>query len=152
LPELVARGLFREDLMYRVAGHTFDLMALRDRQDFDAVLDTLLERFGADPNRADTSLRTCLKGLPWRGNVRQLAMAVQRALALTEPGAGLCEEDFDLSPRMASSAAIAPTGLLKRLTEEAIDEALGRAQGNVTAAARLLGIGRATLYRRLRQR
>ena len=71
-------------------------------------------------------------------------------MALAEPGAALCVDDF-------SGSAIDPAsprspGLLEEVTEQAIDDALRRAHGNVTSAARLLGMGRATLYRRLKRR
>jgi len=155
LPERVAQGLFREDLMYRLAGHRLSLLPLREREDFDAVLDALLRRFGGEAGQVGAGLRSQLRALPWRGNVRQLALAVQRALALAEPGAVLELEDFGVGDeeRPAGRASSSqPTGLLKKVTEQAIDEALRRAQGSVTRAARQLGIGRATLYRRLKQR
>ena len=151
LPERVAQGVFREDLMYRVAGHTLHLLPLRERQDFDEVLDALLLRFGGVPAQAGASLRAKLQALPWRGNIRQLAHAVQRALALAEPGAALGPGDFDAGD--APSGALPPrsSGLLKEVTAQAVEQALLRAQGNVTLAAQWLGIGRATLYRRLKR-
>lgn len=157
LPERVAQGLFREDLLYRLAGHRLSLLPLREREDFDAVLDALLQRFGGEAGQVDAGMRAELRDLPWRGNVRQLALAVQRALALAEPGAVLGLEDFGVADEEARHAGRAsspprPTGLLKTVTEQAIDDALRRAQGSVTLAARQLGIGRATLYRRLKRR
>ena len=152
LPAQVAQGLFREDLMYRVAGHTLHLTPLRERGSFDDILDALLERFGAVPRQLPCALRARLRALPWRGNVRELAHALQRALALAEPGADLCPEDFELEATTQSSTAQpSRTGLLEQLTAQAIGQALQQANGSVTQAARLLGIGRATLYRRLKR-
>jgi len=151
----VAAGRFREDLYYRVAGHRFCLLPLREREDFDALLDTLVLAAGEAPERLGASLRLALRALVWPGNVRQLAHALRRAFALAEPRAPLTHADFD--DELAADAPSQPTrhaaGLLQRAEDSAIRQALDEADGNVTAAARLLGMGRATLYRRLgRQR
>jgi predicted ATP-dependent protease len=140
LPEMVRQGLFREDLMYRLCGHVLHLPALREREDFDAVLDALLLRFGGTAEQVDANLRAQLRALPWRGNVRQLAHAVQRALALVEPGATLCGEDFASSGPPLNSHLPHPAGLLKKVTEETIEGALRPAQGSATLAARQLGL------------
>lgn len=153
LPTLVSQGLFREDLMYRVAGHTLHLLPLRERQDFESVLDALLRRFGARPSQLSAELRTRLKTHSWPGNVRELAHAVRRALALQQADAELTLDDFAIDPPAATTCL--PTGivggLLDHLTRQAIDQILVESGGNVTEAARRLGIGRATLYRRLRK-
>jgi len=153
LAQLVRQGLFREDLMYRLCGHTLHLLPLRERRDFDAVLDTLLRRFGAEASRAGPALRAALRARPWPGNVRQLSNAVQRAVALAEPGAQLSMDDFGaVEPSCGASTVAAGAGLMHAVADQAIDAALQQCEGKVTQAARLLGIGRATLYRKLRQR
>jgi len=153
LQQMVTQGVFREDLMYRLCGHTLHLLPLREREDFDAVVDTLLQRFGGDTGRVGPALRARLRALPWHGNLRQLAHAVQRALALAEPDAELSIEDFGVDcGSLVTGDARRPAGLLEAITEQTIDAALQQADGNVTLAARQLGIGRATLYRRLKRR
>ncbi|WP_085317013.1 sigma-54-dependent Fis family transcriptional regulator [Derxia lacustris] len=154
----VADGRFREDLYYRIAGHPFRLLPLRERADFDALLDALVLAAGEAPERIGGALRQTLRAAPWPGNVRQLAHALRRAFALAEPQAPLTRADFD-DELAADALAAAPRlsgaegGLLQRAEDSAIRQALDEAGGNVTAAARLLGMGRATLYRRLgRQR
>jgi transcriptional regulator of acetoin/glycerol metabolism len=149
LPALVDQGQFREDLLFRIAGHTLHLLPLRERADFDAVLDAVLARFEADAATIPPALRAQLKSRPWRGNVRELVHAVQRALALREPGEALSLDDFGLPAQPRAVAASAQGGWLQRVTDDAIRQALRQAGGNVTAAAKLLGMGRATLYRRL---
>lgn len=151
LAQLVRQGLFREDLMYRLCGHTLHLLPLRERRDFDAVLDTLLQRCGAEPSRVGPALRAVLRTRPWHGNVRQLANAVQRAIALAEPGADLTIEDFGVS-EVPCQASAGGSGLMHMAADQVIDAAMQQCEGNVTQAARLLGIGRATLYRKLARR
>jgi transcriptional regulator of acetoin/glycerol metabolism len=152
LRDAVAQGRFREDLYFRIAGHVLALLPLRERSDFDAVLDTLLAGLQQPPERLDTALRQRLRAAPWPGNVRQLAHALRRAIALADPGAPLAADDFegDLAmPAAAPPAAASPS--LRDAQDHAIAQALVQAGGNVTAAARQLGMGRATLYRRLAQ-
>ncbi|MBT0570531.1 sigma-54-dependent Fis family transcriptional regulator [Curvibacter sp. CHRR-16] len=153
LAALVQQGQFREDLMYRLCGHTLHLLPLRERRDFDTVLNALLERFGGDPSRIDGALRTALRERPWRGNLRQLANAVQRAVALADPGSGFTLDDFgDFETKTAPDVSRSDAGLMYAVAVQAIDAALQRCGGNVTQAAQLLGMGRATLYRKLKQR
>lgn len=153
LAALVQQGQFREDLMYRLCGHTLHLLPLRERRDFDTVLDVLLERFGGDPARIDGALRAALREHPWRGNLRQLANAVQRAVALADPDSAFTLADFGVfETKTVSDATRSDTGLMHTVAAQAIDAALQRCGGNVTQAARLLGMGRATLYRKLKQR
>lgn len=150
LPALVRQGAFREDLMYRVAGHILALLPLRERENFDVVLDALIARFGGSAKRVPDDLRAHLQGCPWRGNVRELSHAVQRALALADADEDLHREHFDMAgtcPQASSQAGAS----LQALTQQAIDCAMADAQGRVTEAARQLGISRATLYRRLKR-
>jgi transcriptional regulator of acetoin/glycerol metabolism len=153
LREAVAQGCFREDLYFRIAGHVLALLPLRERSDFDAVLDTLLAGLRQPSERLGTALRQRLRAAPWPGNVRQLAHALRRAIALAEPDVPLVADDFDGDLAMSAAAAppeAAPPSL-RDAQDQAIAQALAQAGGNVTAAARRLGMGRATLYRRLAQ-
>ncbi|NDY92678.1 sigma-54-dependent Fis family transcriptional regulator [Ideonella livida] len=169
LPTLVAQGRFREDLYHRLAAFTLHLPPLREREDFDAVLDGLLAPLGCAAERLNPALRAWLRRQPWPGNVRQLALALRTALALSEPDEPLQPQHFGqddeatggLPPRASSAQpavapsdapATAPTDAALHLPsarEQAIQAALARTGGNVTAAAALLGLGRATLYRHL---
>jgi transcriptional regulator of acetoin/glycerol metabolism len=151
LARLVEQGHFREDLLFRIAGHTLHLLPLRERADFDAVLDAVLARFETDAATLPPALRAQLKSRPWRGNVRELVHAVQRALALREPGQALTLDDFGAVAPPRTAQASTPGNWLQRATDDAVRQALQQAGGNVTAAAKLLGMGRATLYRRLQR-
>jgi transcriptional regulator of acetoin/glycerol metabolism len=156
LRALVAAGSFREDLYYRISGFLLQVPPLRQRADFNAVLDALLAEHGCAPQRLDAGLRQALASRPWPGNVRQLRHALKLALALLDADAVLTEAHFPSEPPRPAAAADRATpratdeGLnWKHNQQQAIDAALQRTGGNVTAAAALLGIGRATLYRKL---
>jgi sigma-54 dependent transcriptional regulator, acetoin dehydrogenase operon transcriptional activator AcoR len=152
LRRAVAEGRFREDLFYRIAGHELRLLPLRERQDFDAILDALLVQAGEPCTRVQSPVRRHLRGAPWPGNVRQLAHALRRAIALTDPGQDLpmaAFEQEDQLPLAPPPAQADPTGSLRQVEAQAIEQALQASNGHVGLAAQQLGIGRATLYRRL---
>jgi len=164
LHRLVSEGRFREDLYYRLAGHVCHLKPLRERQHSGRLLDVLLRQLDCAPHRLDTQARSWLLTQPWPGNVRQLRHVLRRALMLAEPeqalGIAEVQRALGAEPTPSHPTPTAPLALqssrsqpmLQQLEADAIDTALRQAQGNVTEAARLLGIGRATLYRRLAKR
>lgn len=158
LQDLVAAGRFREDLYYRLAGCVLKVPALRQRPDFDAVVDSVCEQVGIDPARLDSDLRRNLAARPWPGNIRQLKHAISLAAALNPANSPLLPDDFPVTDIGASEPSAGPSPRepfeptvrsLKATQQSAIDEALERTRGNVSEAAKLLGIGRATLYRKL---
>ena len=157
LRALVAAGSFREDLYYRISGFLLKVPPLRLRSDFNAVLDVLLAEQGCAAQRLDASLRRALADRPWPGNVRQLRHALRLALALLDADEVLTIEHFPHEPPapalvlkpLAKAVAVDDDLNWKQSQQQAIDAALKRTGGNVTAAAALLGMGRATLYRKL---
>ena len=158
LAQCVAEGRFREDLFYRVTGHVMALTPLRERANFDEVLDALLRQACVPEASVPPPLRKRLRSARWPGNVRQLSHALTRALALAAPGMPLSWSDFepneppvDATPRQESSRSLAmDSGMLRTAQNRAIAAAMSEAGGNVTQAARRLGIGRATLYRKVK--
>ncbi|MBP0048282.1 sigma-54-dependent Fis family transcriptional regulator [Marinobacterium sp. AK62] len=152
LKAMVARGEFREDLYYRLKGVCVRLPALRERASFAGLCATLLNRLGRSDVQIDEQLMMRLEGHSWPGNVRQLEMVLKVALAFMEPHEQILSElhlsdDFLEELEEAPSAS---TGTLQATEEVLIRQALDQHQGRVTAAARSLGISRATLYRRMK--
>ena len=149
---MVSAGTFRADLFYRIAGHVFELLPLRERNRFDALLDALLAELGVDPGRVTADTRAALKSHAWPGNVRQMVHALRRALALAEEDAPLGPEHLEFlqaaAPRTSDRSS---SDLMRRVQADAIAQAMRQARGNVSEAARMLGISRATLYRKLAQ-
>ncbi|MCX4243499.1 sigma-54-dependent transcriptional regulator [Paraliomyxa miuraensis] len=150
LPAAVREGRFREDLYYRLAVLVLPMPALRERpQDVPALVRSFLERHAADgdeiPRVTDDALRTMMAH-DWPGNVRELRNVIERAVVLCEDGI-IDVDDLELL-RPPTSHGVAelslPTGGIdiRRLERELLLQALERTRGNVTRAARLLGMSR----------
>ncbi|MCB2250946.1 sigma-54-dependent Fis family transcriptional regulator [Pseudomonas chlororaphis] len=153
LKQQVADKQFREDLFYRVNGISVMLPALREREDFDALLEVLLAKLGSPGMALAANLRQLLAGYHWPGNIRQLEMVLRTALAMREEGdrvLGLEHLPDSLLDDLNADARPA-TGSIREHQLELIRQALDDHRGNVSAAAEALGISRATLYRKLKQ-
>lgn len=164
LKQAVERGGFREDLYYRVNGLTLRLPALRERTDFAALSDRILKEFAPEVSlRIAPDLLKAMAAFKWPGNLRQLSHVLKAAVALLEDH----ESQIDwihLADDLAQDLAVAieekaqsqtneaPAQNLHDLSMKAIQMALENARGNVSAAARQLGISRQTLYRKLQER
>lgn len=166
LADEVAAGRFREDLYYRLNGLTLTLPPLRDRSDLPALVAKLLQAEApARALRLDDAVMALFSRYSWPGNVRQLANVVRTGVALLEDGEDmltLAQVGDDLRERLAGSGAAAPAaarpamrtaagGDLREQADASIRETLASVDGNVSEAARRLGVSRNTLYRRMRR-
>ncbi len=153
LKRLVEEKHFREDLFYRVNGISVMLPALREREDFSALVMRLLAKLGAPTMVLHDDLNRLLGGYHWPGNIRQLEMVLRTALAMREPGdTALTLDHLPDSMLDELSASERPqAGSIRENELELIRQSLDTHQGNVSAAADALGISRATLYRKLKQ-
>ncbi len=157
----VEAGRFREDLYYRVNGLSLTLPSLRDRADLAALVEAMLRdlepgrtlALSADVARAFASCR-------WPGNLRQLVNVLRTACALLDDHEAVIErahlpEDV-LEALQEQPAPVDPvidlSTDLRQQADRCIDEALRSSAGNMSEAARRLGISRNTLYRKLRER
>ncbi|RIX45069.1 MAG: sigma-54-dependent Fis family transcriptional regulator [Rhodocyclales bacterium GT-UBC] len=167
LREEVARGTFREDLYYRLNGMSVTLPALRERTDIRQMVAKLAaaETINRAPVRfAENALRA-IESYAWPGNIRQLFNVIRVAIALLDDGENvidqshLPEELFESNPQATNGSSIAPdpwmaaplegAGSLEEIGRQAAMRTLEAAGGNISAAARQLGISRNTLYRKL---
>jgi transcriptional regulator of acetoin/glycerol metabolism len=152
LREKVECGEFRSDLYYRLNGLSVTLPPLRQRTDLAALLELLLQVEHAEGAEFTAEVMQLFRTHPWPGNIRQLHNVVRTALALSS-GKPITElhltQDFlDDFERMADKG---PDGVtLDNMADEAIRAALQGNEGNVSAAARQLGISRNTMYRRMK--
>jgi transcriptional regulator of acetoin/glycerol metabolism len=155
LRERVQQGEFREDLYYRLNGLRLSLPPLRDRSDLDALIGRILESLGRKDIVIQPEVLDLMQRHPWRGNVRQLFNVLRSAIVFMEDhelGVQHLPEDFfeeleNVHHLNGHGIELENANLLN--TEAAlIKHALAAHNGNMTAAARQLGISRATVYRK----
>jgi two-component system NtrC family response regulator len=159
LAEMVARGEFREDLLYRINLITLHLPALRDRaQDIPVLARHFLQAVGQVYRRDDVRLSadavTWLMQQPWPGNVRQLRQHIERTVLVTDSPvleARHFQASGDMEPRDADRDVLPPVGsmTMDELEKAMILKSLRHHQGNISRVAQALGLSRAALYRRL---
>lgn len=152
LEAYVREKKFREDLYYRLSVFALDLPALRERgEDVERLVDWFLDHYrhqhGRPKLRLSDAARKKLLSYHWPGNIRQLRNVMDSAVVLAS---GNAIEPGDLGLRQVSSDEIESLRLAD-WEPRLITQALERASGNVAEAAKLLGIGRATLYRKLEE-
>ncbi|MCW8330078.1 VpsR-related response regulator [Photobacterium sp. SDRW27] len=151
LEELLADGKIREDLYYRLNVLSLTVPALRERgEDILLLAEYLLLKFSRQYNSVAKSIseeaQKLLLNYPWPGNVRELISQIKRAILLTESKT-IEVEHLDL-PRLVDDKQS-----LKKIREEsersALLTVLENNKGQISAAARELGVSRATMYRLL---
>jgi DNA-binding NtrC family response regulator len=168
-----ARGSFRQDLYYRLNIVSLRLPSLRDRKvDIPELTDHFLRRFGADHQLTPDAL-DAMMNYDWPGNVRELQNSIERMVALnTGPWLHIADlpsslqnqraSDPPLASAVAAGSETAPLPLLHSpprpsalflptVEKETILKALEQTRGDRAKAAQLLGIGRTTLYRKLKE-
>ncbi|MGA2216771.1 MAG: sigma-54 dependent transcriptional regulator [Terracidiphilus sp.] len=169
LAEMVEKGTFRKDLFYRLNVVNLRLPSLRERREDIPLLaahflDRISREHGTKFTLSDEALRTMMRH-DWPGNVRELENSVERACALSS-GPVLHLGDLStqlqqqgLAARHADSTRIEPAQVaaqaavttLADLERQAILGAIRKLNGDKLQAARLLGIGKTTLYRKLKE-
>jgi DNA-binding NtrC family response regulator len=154
-------GTFREDLYYRLNVVPIDIPPLREhKEDIPDLVNHFLARFAADNEKEIEGITpaavSALMGYHWPGNIRQLENSVERAVALSS-GRLIDEADIHLDAISAKTTATSVSGdqflpegtTLEQWEDNMIREALRRANGNKSQAARLLGLSRNALRYRL---
>jgi DNA-binding NtrC family response regulator len=157
LETAVRQGGFRQDLYFRLNVVQIKLPPLRERKsDIPILVNSFLEKYSEAHGKTRTISEDAmahLMGYDWPGNVRELENAIERAMAL---GSGPILHVGDLpsnlqqatGERLPQNDELLP---LEELERRAILRALRESGGDKLAAARLLGIGKTTLYRKLKQ-
>lgn len=164
--ELIERNELREDLFYRISVHTLSIPPLRDRQeDILAYTQAFLNRHNKNESspmvRFSPDVESAFFTYPWPGNVRQLEHVLEGALAFMDESnlinwehlPGLFRRQLK-NHRPIQQQFEEPAGLdtqKNELEKELIIQALKDSQGNISQAARLLGISRQLLQYKIRQ-
>ena len=150
-------GRFREDLYYRLNGLTLTLPPLRERQDQLALIERLLREIAPERElQLAPELAQAVSRYRWPGNLRQLHNSLQTACALLDDGEaqiGWAQLPDDLAAelRAASAPRLVADDLadLRLQSERTVRQTVQACAGNLSEAARRLGISRNTLYRKL---
>lgn len=155
LYDMVKEGKFRQDLLYRMNTVELRMPALAERtDDLDLLINHFMQVFGKKYNkekmRIDTATINKLKKYPWPGNIRELEHAIERAMILADDNK-LTSQDFLLNTSRAADESEDDILNLSEMEKRLILKALDKHNGNVTRAAKELGIDRLALYRRLQK-
>ncbi len=154
LEEMVADGLFREDLLYRINTIHINVPALKERENDVVVLtDFFLKKFsykyGKQGLKINASALEKLGEYHWPGNIRELQHTIERAVILCEDNV-LKPTDFLLNTVQTTSAN-SSVKTLEEMEILMINNALDNHNGNYSAAANQLGISRQTLYNKIKK-
>jgi two-component system, NtrC family, response regulator HydG len=164
LSDTIAEGKFRQDLFHRLKVVSVKLPPLRERRDdIPLLIDYFLKEFSASHGKAITSLtpavRKVLMGYAWPGNVRELRNVIESMVVMDDDGVIDVDDLTEDLQQVASSGKSDGHGGLDALVGKSLEEierhyiaaTLELANGNREEAARFLGIGERTLYRKLKE-
>jgi two-component system NtrC family response regulator len=151
LEGLISEGRFRQDLFYRISEITIPIPPVRQRQ-ADALvlarafLDKYNKEFGRSVRGFTKDALAAIERFSWPGNVREIESRVKRAVIMAD-GPQLSPEDLDLAlPDNEEAFALSLQEVREEAESRAIRRILTRVDGNITQAAKLLGVTRPTLY------
>lgn len=161
LEERVREGSFRADLLFRLSSFVVNLPPLRESQeDIPIMIERLLARLKVQLNhtvRLTSEAWAMLLAYPWPGNIRELESVLERA-ALACEGEPIAPSHLPLAVREKRAVVRTKTGPLAEpvrsmveVERQAILSAFRASRGNMTQAASLLGIGRTTLWRKIKE-
>ena len=162
LTKLIERNTFRQDLYFRIRGVNLVLPPLRERPaDIPILAEHFLREAVEDTGSKVTGITEAamniLVGYEWPGNIRQLKNSIRTMVVMCDrPQIDVPDLPPEISPRrQLPGASASPASLagvsLNELEKKAIADTLARTQGNREKAAKILGIGERTLYRKIRE-
>lgn len=152
---MISAKSFRDDLYYRVAEVTVNIPPLSGRTG-DAILlaKHFVRRFASEMNPSvkamSTNALTAIDQWPWPGNVRELENRMKRAVIMAE-GKFVTADDLDFSETHADDRLLNLKAAREASDRKTIKRAIARTEGNISGAAKLLGVSRPTLYDLLKQ-
>jgi transcriptional regulator with PAS, ATPase and Fis domain len=158
LPEMIEKGEFREDLLYRLNLIAIHLPALRERrEDIPLLARHFLQNIGNVYRRNDLAISEAaarwLQSFNWPGNIRQLKQVIERTVLMSNK-ATLAVDDFatamQMQPGSGGKDPLPAVGsmTLDEMEKAMIVKAMNTYQNNITKVAEALGLSRAALYRR----
>ncbi len=156
LAELVKQGKFREDLYYRLRVVRIKMPALRERkEDIDDLVTNFIAKFsklhGKPISGISSDAMELIKAYDWPGNVRELMNCIESAVVMARSEILTAEDipEYLLYKSPETGGVNSKTGLLQELEKKAILDTLNTTKGDKVKAAKILGIGLRTLYRKI---
>jgi two-component system NtrC family response regulator len=155
LDAMIAETRFREDLYYRLAEIVVRIPALAQRPGdalliARALLPKLVREMGSSVKGFAPDALAAIDGWSWPGNVRELENKLKRAVIMAD-GKLVTAEDLDLTPDREDGGYLNLKAVREAADRAAITRAIARSEGNISSAAKMLGISRPTLYDLLKQ-
>ncbi len=153
--DMVMKGTFRQDLLYRINTVEIFLPPLRERQDdipmlAEHFLKIYSQKYRKNFHEFTTGAIQLLKYYPWPGNIRELQHAIERAIIMAEGNELDSRDFFFLSSKPTTEKISTSSSLnLDEVEKNVIQKAIDKNGGNISKAAKELGLTRASLYRRL---
>ena len=152
--DAIKDGKLREDLFYRISAISVHLPPLRERrEDILALANSFLKKFAAQAGRNITGYTEAasekLRTFEWPGNVRQLQNEIQRAVLMSE-GTQIDSGDLSVTSATPADAEVQDLTLMEAMERNTIIQVLKDTGGNKLETARRLGIGRQTLYNKIK--
>ena len=161
LPELIEEKKFRQDLYFRIKGVNISLPALSERtEDIPVLIDYFLKEAATEVGSKVTGITdtvlTVLSRYDWPGNIRQLRNTIRTMVVMCDRDrldARDIPPDIAQRPQLIAGSQPATLGdvSLNELEKQAIEETLAKTKGNREKAAKILGIGERTLYRKIKE-
>ncbi len=150
LGELIQAGRFREDLYYRVSEMVIKIPPLRERRNDPVLLArkfllTLNKEHGRSLRGFTSDALEAISNHAWPGNVRELENRMKRSMIMAE-GTRITAEDLELDTPVEEVLSLNLKDVRERAEHDALQRALVQVDGNVSRAAKLLGVSRPTLY------
>ena len=151
IQQLVKERRFREDLLYRLNTITFELPPLRERMEdilplAEHFIDKFCHKYQRPTLKLSKSAGQALQHYQWPGNIRELTHIIERAVLLSQ-STQICSDDLNLSSKESKQEL--PLMTLAKAERSMLQKALDTTEGNITQAAKLLGLTKSSLYRRL---
>lgn len=152
--DMVAENTFRQDLLYRINTVEIHLPPLRERQDdifqlTDHFVKVYCEKYRKPPKKIASATYKKLQKYGWPGNIRELQHAIERAIIMSEGNTLSPDDFFFLVQKVDSQNDAIDNFNLDEVEKNVITKAINKHSGNISKAAKELGLTRASLYRRL---
>ncbi|MEP1034908.1 sigma-54 dependent transcriptional regulator [Ekhidna sp.] len=153
--EMVNDNTFRQDLLYRINTVEIQLPPLRERmEDMEQLANHFVKMYAGKYRKTIDGVAASTVGklqkYPWPGNIRELQHAIERAIIMSENGQLMPEDFFFLAQKPESNLSLEPDSYnLDDMEKITIQKVVNKYEGNISKAAKELGLTRASLYRRL---